>query len=90
MVAEAEGSFDAAESHYADSLEQAKELGTTAEAAECLIHLAHAAQARGDLPRARERLDEAQATGALQQRPDLQLRARELDAVLREPADPHP
>jgi tetratricopeptide (TPR) repeat protein len=89
MVAEAEGSFDAAQIHYAESLQQAKELGTTAEAAESLVHLAHSARARGDLPSAREFLDEARATGALKHRPDLAVRVDELDAALREGTDPH-
>ena len=88
MVAEAEGSLDAAEIHYADSLEQAKGLGTTAEVAESLIHLAQVAHLQGDLPRTRERLDEARATGTLEHRSDLTVRVLRLEATLAEPADP--
>jgi tetratricopeptide (TPR) repeat protein len=89
MVAQAEGSLDAAEIHYADSLEQAKGLGTTAEVAESLIHLAEVAQLHGDLPRARERLDEARATGTLTYHADLAGRVLRLEATLAEPPDPH-
>jgi tetratricopeptide (TPR) repeat protein len=90
MVAEAEGSFDAAEIHYADALEQAKGLGTSAEVTEALIHLAQIAQVRGDLPRTRERLDEARASGALEHRADLVAKVLRLESVLGEPPDPHP
>ncbi len=90
MVAEAEGSLDAAVIHYADSLEQAKGLGTTAEVAECLIHLAQVDFALGDQPRARVRLDEARATGTLERRNDLAVRAARLEVLLAEPAHPHP
>jgi predicted ATPase len=88
MVAEAEGSLDAAEIHYADALAQAKEMGTTAEVAESLIHLAAAASARGDLPRARERLTEARATGMLEHRADLLARVVRLEEHLAETPDP--
>jgi len=90
MVAEAEGSFDGAEIHYADALEQAKGLGSTAEAAESLVHLAQVAQRLGDLPRARERLDAARATGWLPRRSDLATKVERLDQLLSEPPDPHP
>ncbi|MCI4373431.1 MAG: AAA family ATPase [Thermoplasmata archaeon] len=89
MVAESEGSLDAAEIHYSDSLEQAKTLGTTAEVAESLIHLAQVAHAQGDLPRTRERLDQARATGSLERRADLTARVVLLEATLAEPPDPH-
>jgi len=89
MVAEAEGSLDAAEIHYADSLEQAKGLGTTAEVTESLIHLAQVAHAQGDRPRTRERLDQARATGTLEHRPDLADRVLRLEATLAEEEDPH-
>jgi len=89
MVAEAEGSLDGAEIHYAEALEQAKELGTTAEVAECLIHLAQLAHAQGDRPRTRERLDQARATGILEHRSDLNGRVQRLEAALADSADPH-
>ncbi len=90
MVAEAEGSLDAAEIHYAESLEQAKGIGTTAEVAESLIHLAQISHLQGDLPRARERLDQARATGILEHQADLMARVLRLEATLAEPPDPHP
>jgi tetratricopeptide (TPR) repeat protein len=90
MVAESEGSFDAAEIHYADALEQAKGLGTTAEAAESLVHLAQVAHALGDLPRTRERLDEVRATQMLEHRPDLAGKVQRLESALAETPDPHP
>lgn len=89
MVAEAEGSLDGAEIHYADALEQAKGLRTTAEVAECLIHLAQLSHAAGNLPRARERLDEARATGTLAHRSDLAARVSRLEATFPPPDDPH-
>jgi tetratricopeptide (TPR) repeat protein len=90
MVAEAEGSYDAAAIHYADSLEQAKGLGTTAEATESLVHLAQIAHVLRDLPRARERLDEVRASGVLAHRADLRAKVHRLEIALGEDADPHP
>jgi tetratricopeptide (TPR) repeat protein len=88
MVAEAEGALDAAAIHYADSLEQAKGIGITAEVAESLVHLAQIAQLQGDLPRTRERLDQARSTGTLQHHAELAARVLRLEAILAEPPNP--
>ncbi|MCI4365407.1 MAG: tetratricopeptide repeat protein [Thermoplasmata archaeon] len=89
MVAEAEGALDAAEIHYVEALEQAKQLGTTAEVAESLFHLAHVAHGQGDTPGTRERLAEAWSSGGLAHRPDLVARVKLLEEALGEPSHPH-
>jgi tetratricopeptide (TPR) repeat protein len=73
-----------------EALDQARTLGTTAEAAECLVHLAQVAYARGDVPRTRARLDEARATDAFEHRKDLAAKALRLEEAMEHGADPHP
>ncbi len=82
MIAEAEGSLDAAETHYQEALAQARLLGMPVEVSEMLFRLAHLAHVRGDAPVARQRLKEALAAGLRDHRPDFLPRLAELERAL--------
>jgi tetratricopeptide (TPR) repeat protein len=82
MVAEAEKAYDVAEAHYQDALAQARTLGMPVEGSEMLYRLAHLAHAHGDPAAARTRLNEAFAAGLREHRPDLMVRAAELETAL--------
>ena len=88
LLAEAGQDYDAAESHLADALRQARELNAEPEVSEILFRLAHVAFSRGDLPAARGKLAEAREAGLDKNRSDLAVRDAALDAALAKGADP--
>jgi tetratricopeptide (TPR) repeat protein len=89
LLAESERDYDAAETHLADALRQARSLNAEPEVSEILFRLAHVAYSRGDLPAARGKLVEARAAGLDANRSDLAVRVAALDAALAAPGDPH-
>ena len=83
MVSLAEGSLDAAETEFQDSLERARAMRLGSEVPEMWFRLAELAYRRDDRDAARERLAEAEKMGLLEQRPDLTTRHAELERALR-------
>ncbi len=88
MIAEAQGNFDLAETHYQDGLARARELRLVAETSEMLFRLARLAYLRGETAEAKARLADALASGLVEHRPDFAGRLREFEAALAAPRVP--
>lgn len=83
MIAQAAGALDEAETHYRESLDQAREIRLAAETPEVLFRLGELSLRRGDRVAARHWLDEALASGLVDHRPDLAPRADALGEEIR-------
>ena len=71
MIAQAEGSLDAAEASYQEALSKARAHHLVGDALEALVRLAVLSHDRGDDAEAAERIREVYANGLLDHRPDL-------------------
>jgi tetratricopeptide (TPR) repeat protein len=88
LLAEAEREFDAAQGHFEDALQQARDLGAEPEVCDMYYRLAHLAHSRGDDRAARTHLAAARAAGIERHHSDLAGRIAALEADLSPPADP--
>ncbi len=89
MVSLAEGAYDSAETEFQEALRRAQEMRLGSEVPEMWFRLAELAHRQGNFDLARERLEEAEKKGLLEQRPDLIDRHAELRGALGPEADAH-
>jgi tetratricopeptide (TPR) repeat protein len=87
LLAEAEREYDAAQRHFEDALQQARELGAEPEVCDMYYRLAHLAHSRGDDRAARTHLAAARAAGIERHHSDLAGRIATLEAEIASAAD---